>query len=247
MRALTRRSYDVYLPPGYSRAAAGGARFGALYLLHGSPGWPRLFVDAGNVGVAMDTLVARGRIRPFLIVLPDGRDGSFKSDTEWADSAHGRYESHVLDVVRAVDRRRPTLSDRDHRALAGNSVGAYAAVNLALRHLDVFGTVESWSGYFTQTRAGPFKHAGQALLAANSPALSVAARAPALARLPLHAFLYGGTRDPVTRQLGTFAARLRAAGADVIARVYEGGHDWRLWRAKTPLMLRYAATRIAAP
>ncbi len=239
-----RRAYDVYLPPGYTRAAARGVRFGVLYLLHGSPGWPRLFVDAGNLGVAMDVLVARQQIRPFLVVMPDGRDGSYKSDTEWADTPHGRYESFVLDVVHAVDRRWPTIADRAHRGLAGNSEGAYAAVNLALRHLDVFGTVESWSGYFTQAPSGPFKHADRAALIANSPALSVGSRAAQLARLPLHALLYGGAQDPDTRQLAPFAARLRAAGADVTARIYRGRHDWRLWRAQTPAMLRYAAARI---
>lgn len=242
----TRRAYDIYLPPGYARSAARGVRFGVLYLLHGSPGTPRLFLRAGALGVALDTLVARRQIRPFLIVMPDGGDGSLRSDTEWADTGHGRYESFVLDVVRAVDRRWPTIADRAHRAIAGNSEGAYGAVNIALRHPGRFATVESWSGYFTQTPTGPFRRASAAQLRANSPAAYVSSLRPRLRTLPLRAFLYGGAQDPGTRQLGPFAAQLRAAGATVTTRVWRGRHDWRLWRDRTPLMLRFAARGLGA-
>ena len=241
-----RRSYDAYLPTGYAAAAARGHRFGVLYLLHGSPGWPRLFVNAGALGVALDTLVARHAVAPFIIVMPDGRDGSFTSDTEWADTAHGRYDSFVLDVVRAVDQRFPTVPDRAHRVLAGNSEGAYAAANLTLRHLSTFAAFEAWSGYFRQSAGGVFKHAPASKLRANSPADAVHGLRGAIARLPLSAYLYGGTSDPETRQLAPFAAGLRAAGATVTTDVREGGHDWRLWRTRTPAMLRWAAARMGA-
>ena len=43
--------YDLYLPPGYAAAAAAGQRFPVVYLLHGAPGWPQRFTDAGDIGV----------------------------------------------------------------------------------------------------------------------------------------------------------------------------------------------------
>jgi enterochelin esterase-like enzyme len=238
------RSYDVYLPPGYAASAARGRRFGVLYLLHGAPGWPRLFVNAGALGVAIDTLTARRQIRRFIVVMPDGRDGSFASDTEWADTAHGRYESFVLDVVRAVDARWPTIPDREHRVLAGNSEGGYAAANIALRQPATFGAFEGWSGYYRQTPTGVFKHATEAQLRANSPLDLAVARRAALARLPLRAYLYGGAGDPATADLVPFARALRAAGATVTARLLPGRHDWRLWRAQTPAMMRWAAAQM---
>lgn len=235
------RSYDVYLPPGYAAAKARGQRFGVMYLLHGAPGWPRLFINAGAVGVAMDTLVEQRSITPFLIVMPDGRDGSFGSDTEWADTGHGRYESFVMKVVHAVDRRFPTIADRTHRVIAGNSEGAYAAANLGLRHLDTFGALEAWSGYYRQTRTGVYKKATSAVLRAASPMDYVSALKPEIARLPVCAYLYVGKKDPDARQQAPFAARLRAAGGMVTTAVLPGRHDWRLWRAQTPKMLRWAS------
>jgi enterochelin esterase-like enzyme len=240
------RTYDVYLPPGYAAAAAQGRRFGVLYLLHGAPGTPRLFVNAGALGVAVDTLVARHAIGPFLTVMPDGGDGSFAGDTEWADTRHGHYDSFVLDVVRAVDARWPTVADRSHRVLAGNSEGAYAAANLTLRHPATFGAFEGWSGYYHQTPVGVFKGATAARLRANSPIDLARTRRADLAKLPLHAYLFGGADDPATADLRPLGRALRAAGATVTERLLPGRHDWRLWRGQTPAMVHWAGQQIGA-
>jgi enterochelin esterase-like enzyme len=240
-RALrARRSYVVYLPAGYAAAAARGARFPALYLLHGTPGGPRQFLDIARVGVLQDMLLARGQAHPFLIVMPDGRDGSYASDTEWADTRHGRYESFVLDVVHDVDTRWPTLPDRAHRGIAGNSEGAYGAMNVGLRHLGTFGVIEAWSGYYVQTRSGPFRHAPPALVRANGPARYVASLAPRLRRDRVQAFVYTGDGDEYRAQSLAFAHALAEAGGWVSFADFHGRHDWRLWRQHAPAMLRFA-------
>jgi enterochelin esterase-like enzyme len=247
-RALGRQdTYTVYLPAGYAAAARRGERFGVLYLLHGSPGSQWLFVEVARVGVVDDTLVHEGAIRPLIIAMPSGRDGTFKDDTQWANSPHGRYGSYVLDVVRNVDRRFATVPDRRHRAIAGNSEGAYGAINLALRHLGTFSVAESWSGYYSQFPAGPFKGASPAALAAASPAAYVPSMAHRLTRLPLHALLYGGRLDAETAQLMPFAAELRRAGADVTARIVPGHHDWAVWRRWAPWAIRYAGDHMGGP
>jgi enterochelin esterase-like enzyme len=241
-----RRAYLIYLPPGYDRLSKAGKRFPVLYLLHGSPGFPALFLNAGDLGVALDKLVGAHRIGRMLVVMPNGRNGSFRTDTEWANAGSGRWESEVLDVVKAVDAAWPTIPDRRHRALAGDSEGGYAAVNIALHHLRTFGTVESWSGYFRQRRAGPFAHATPGQIARNSPVDYVWQLAPRLQRVRLHAFLYTGRRDGERRQVAAFARELAAAGATVRFALYPGRHEWRLWRAEIPHMLRYADARFRA-
>jgi enterochelin esterase-like enzyme len=235
-----KRGYVVYLPAGYAAAAARGLRFPVLYLLHGSPGWPRQFLDIARVGMLQDELLDKGQMRPFLIVMPDGRDGSYMSDTEWADTRHGRYESFVLDVVHAVDARWPTIARRAARALAGNSEGAFGAMNVALRHLETFGVVESWSGYYKAGHGGVFRQLSPALRQANSPVTYVAGIAPRLRRRPLHAFVYTGVQDEHAGQSLAFAHDLAAAGGDVTFGKFSGRHDWLLWRQQTPRMLRFA-------
>lgn len=236
-----RRSYLVYTPPGYASAAARGRRFPVLYLLHAPPGRPDGYIQAGAVNVRADILLARHVIHPFLMVLPYGKSHSFGNDTEWADARAGRYEGYVLDTVRAVDGRWATRPDRTHRVIAGLSEGAYGAANLAVRHLDLFGGFQSWSGYFTQTPTGPFAGLPEPLLRANSPTTIVPALAPRLARLPLRAFLYQGGQDDVSEPaMLAFAGELRRAGAEVGTAVYPGHHSWQLWRGQVPQMLRLA-------
>lgn len=241
------RSYVIALPPGYSRAVSMGRRFPVLYLLHGTSGSPRLLLGAGGVQVRLDSLLASREVRPFLIVMPDGRDGTRRSDTEWANTAHGRYEGLVLDTVRAVDSRWSTIAERAGRAIAGLSEGGYGSLNVALRNPRVFSVVESWSGYFRQTPTGPFKHASAAAVRANSPADYLGPSRGRLRLRPMRALLYAGRRDPALKGQTAIAGRLRAAGAQVVDATHPGHHDWRLWRGQMTQMLRYAGHEIWSP
>jgi enterochelin esterase-like enzyme len=236
----TKRAFLVYEPRGYAAAAARGQRFPVLYLLHGSPGSPKQFINIAAAGVALDTGIAQHTLRPFLIVMPDGSDGTFRKETEWANTPHGRYESLVLEIKRTVDQRFSTKRGRLYSAIGGNSSGGFGALNIALRHPTKFSIAEAWSGYALQSRRTAFAQASDALIRANSPALYVQSRAAQLRRYPLHAFIYDGRRDRGRHKPEAFARQLKAAGGDVTLARYPGRHDWRLWRAQTPHMLAYA-------
>ncbi|MBS1869162.1 MAG: hypothetical protein JSS99_05820 [Actinobacteria bacterium] len=243
-RALGRpATATIYLPPGYAAAARAGARFPALYLLHAPPGSPLGYLTIGALAPRMDALIARHQIRPFVVVIPDGHTSVDSNDTEWANAGAGRYESFVLDTVHAVDRAWATIPARGDRAIAGLSEGGYGAANVTLHNLATFGTFESWSGYFTQTPTFAFAGASQRLLAANSPNAYVGALRARLAAQPTYAFVYRGRSDRLTSHADTllFVQRFRAAGGHVAMAEYRGGHNWALWRARLPQMLRFAS------
>ncbi len=108
-RALhSMRHYLVYEPPGYDALVRSGKRLPVFYMLHGSPGIPDLYLKVGDVGVALDVLLHEHRVRPMLIVIPDGSNGSIWTDTEWADTPSGNYESFITDVIDDVQ---PSLRD----------------------------------------------------------------------------------------------------------------------------------------
>jgi enterochelin esterase-like enzyme len=233
--------YLVYLPPGYRQQAARGRRYPVLYLLHGVPGKFTAFTDVARIQVIANEMIASHRMPPVILVMPCGQPGTF-SDTEWANTTAGRWEDYVLEVVRQVDHRYATIPDRAHRGLAGDSEGAYGAVNIALHHLRTFSVIESWGGYFTQTPTAAFHGATPAQLRANSPTAYVGSLAPAIRRLGLRAWLYQGRTDSADPALMRgFAAQLHAAGADVRIGFFRGGHDWGLFRRQTPRMLVAAA------
>jgi enterochelin esterase-like enzyme len=139
--------YVVYTPPGYGNAATRTERYPVYYLLHGSPGRPAVFTDIAQLPVRMDNLISQRRMRPMILVFPDGRiGGSTYSDSEWANTPSGRFAGYVMNVVRDVDHRFRTLARRDDRVIAGFSAGAYGATNLALHHVATFANLQSWIG-----------------------------------------------------------------------------------------------------
>lgn len=237
--SLRRRAdYIVGLPPGYGS----GVRYPVYYLLHGSPGRPDVYLGIANLPARMDNLISQRRMRPMILVFPDGRiGGSVFSDSEWANTRAGAYASYVLDVVADVDRRFATLANRDDRVIAGYSAGAYGASNIALHHLGTFANLQAWSGYYVQTRTGVFKHAGAAALAANSPLRYVSRLRARLHVEPMRALLLSGRKDHYSRQTRSMADALAAAGASVSYALYPGGHDWELWHAHLNQLLVLAS------
>ncbi len=228
----------MYLPPGYTPTR----RYPVLYLLHGMPGRPQVFIDIANMDVRLDNQLARGHARPMIMVFPDGRiGGSTFSDSEWANTPSGDFESYVLNVVHDVDHRFSTLAKRQDRVIGGFSAGAYGALNITLHHLPVFGSVELWSGYFTQSRTGVFANASPATIAANSPLPYVPQIGRQLTADPIRAYMFVGRDDESSRQLLRMVQALRARGASVRYAIYRGGHDWQVWYPRLNQMLTIAS------
>jgi enterochelin esterase-like enzyme len=141
----TRRRMLVYLPPGYTTTT----KYPVLYLLHGIGGdeteWQR-FTQPENI---LDNLLADGKAVPMILVFPNGR--AQKDDHPTGNmfahaAAFATFEGDLLnDVIPAIESRYSTLTDREHRALAGLSMGGGQTLNFGLTHLDRF----AWLGAFS--------------------------------------------------------------------------------------------------
>jgi len=244
--ALHRRAdYLVYLPPGYGQSTR---RYPTYYLLHGSPGRPEVYLGIANMPVRMDNLISRHRMAPMILVMPDGRiGGSTYSDSEWANTPSGNYAGYVIDVVHDVDHRFLTIPNRRDRVIAGFSAGAYGATNVFLHNIRLFANLQSWSGYYLETRTGVFANASHATLADNSPLDYIHRVAGLIARFPVRAFLFVGRDDDDSPQTQPMADALATAGAIVSYALYRGGHDWQLWHAHLNQLLILASRDATAP
>jgi enterochelin esterase-like enzyme len=229
--------YLVYLPADY----APSRRLPVFYGLHGMPGRPLAFTAHADIESRLEKLIRHGRVPPMILVFPDGRiDGRTATDSEWANTPSGRFESYVVDLVHDVDHRFATLPHRQDRVIAGLSAGAYGAANVGLHQLRLFGSIQVWSGYFIETHDGVFAHATPAQMAYNSPIDYVRRLRRALRRYSLRIFLYIGYHDEFRPQIAPMAAALKVEGADVGWAIYPGGHSWQLWSARTDQMLTMA-------
>ncbi len=239
------QSVIVYLPPGYASHPL--ERYPVFYLLHGFPGFPEQFLLTGQMGIHLDALVAKKRIRPLILVMPFGSTGTF-TDKEWANGIrpHEGWETFVArDVVRAIDARYRTIATAAGRAIGGLSEGGYAALNIALHHPAEFSVVESWSGYQVADNIRSIFGGRKALLAQNSPSAYVSRAAAALRRHHVYVWFYSGTNDSLRSQNEAFARQLAALRVPHEFFVVRGGHDWAIWRGQAARALTVAAARLA--
>lgn len=233
------RFADLYLPPGYTQSR----RYPVLYLLHGFWGSPGSFVHGLRFAQVADLQITRGKAAPFIAVMPPGGPKGKSSNGEWA----GVWEDYVVrDVVPWVDHHFAT--DPTQRALAGLSAGGYGAIDIGLRHLRMFKTLESWGGYFRPFRDGPFVHATRGVLDAHDPELLARRERAALIRAGVRVFLSTGTygHGPVAaRWTVQFAHELSSLDVQHLL-VVEPRRIHFVWRAQLPAAIDYALPATSA-
>ncbi len=232
-----RDQVQVVLPPGYS--AHPRQRYPVLYLLHGFPGQPSAFVNIGRVASIEATLVAQGRMKPLILVMPGGTR-AFLTDTEWANGI-GRgnaWDTFVArELVHAIDSRYRTIATGAARGIGGLSEGGYGALNIGLHHPGEFGLLESWSGYMTAFHIRSVFGAGTSLLGYNSPAVWVRSVVAQVRAHHTYIWFYSGRSDPLAAQNRVFAAELGSLGVAHHFYTIPGNHTWGLWRSQIELAL----------
>jgi enterochelin esterase-like enzyme len=141
----TRRKMQVITPPGYSKER----KYPVLYVLHGIGGDETEWERFAKPDVLLDNLIADGKAVPMIIVLPNGRaevDDHSKDNVFQHAPAFAAFENDLLnDVIPAIESKYSVQSDREHRALAGLSMGGGQSLNFGLSHLDKF----AWIGGFS--------------------------------------------------------------------------------------------------
>jgi enterochelin esterase-like enzyme len=143
----TRRKANVYLPPGYSS----DRKYPVLYLLHGIGGDETEWIRFATPDALVDNLIAAKLAVPMIVVIPNGRalaDDSATGNQMAPEKLAGfaRFEQDLLDnLIPAIEKKYAALTDREHRALAGLSMGGGQSLNIGLGHLDTF----AWIGAFS--------------------------------------------------------------------------------------------------
>lgn len=141
----TTRKMNVYTPPGYSPEK----RFPVLYLLHGIGGDETEWQRFATPDVLFDNLIADGKAVPMIVVMPNGRaqkNDRAEGNVMASAPAFAVFEKDLLDdVIPTIESRYSVQADREHRALAGLSMGGGQSLNFGLTNLDTF----AWVGGFS--------------------------------------------------------------------------------------------------
>ncbi len=216
----TRRCF-VYTPPGYDTNLS--ARYPVLYLQHGmgedARGWP----DQGRAGFILDNLIAAGKAQPMIVVMDDG------GITPGAMTGPGRdgrpmfwdkfTQVLIEDIIPMIDSTYRTNPDREHRAMAGLSLGGTQTLEITQAHLDDFAYIGIFSAPFGFPKIPEGFHG---LL--GDPA--------AFAREVKVLFLSIGTAEGgMTASGRNFHRALEKAGLKHVYYESPGtAHEWQTWR-----------------
>lgn len=142
-----KRKALIYTPPSYDK----GKKYPVLYLLHGIGGDEKEWLRGGQPQVILDNLYADKKIEPMIVVMPNGR--AMKDDRAGGNifdslkvQAFATFERDLLnDLIPFMEKKYPVSKDREHRAIAGLSMGGGQSLNFGLGNLDKF----AWVGGFS--------------------------------------------------------------------------------------------------
>lgn len=141
------RRIDVYTPPGYE---TGKGTYPVMYLLHGSGDTENGWVKIGRANFILDNLIAAGKAKPMIVVMPYGRArqdvylGPAPPPAQPADPK--AFENDLLkDVMPFAEKLYRISAKPADRAIAGLSMGGGQALSVGLNHLDIFHTVGAFS------------------------------------------------------------------------------------------------------
>jgi len=235
----TWRDAFVYLPPDYDSSKA---RYPVLYLQHGGGEDETGWIRQGKANFILDNLIAGGHTKPMIIVMANGyasRAGYVVPDLtgkqfgspEFIKVMQERMSAFEDDMTQAlipfIDKTFRTISDRDHRAMAGLSMGGMQTFQVTFNHLDLFSYIGGFSG------------AGNPFLAGNNKfdtktAYKGVMADPAAFAKRVHLLWIGvGTNEPERMKSGLESLHTSLDEGKIQHVFYESpgtDHEWQTWR-----------------
>ncbi len=148
-----KRRITIYTPPGYEGS---NEKYPVLYLLHGAGGDEEAWMELGRASQILDNLIARGKARPMIVVMPNGNvsqgaapgegiRGFYKPQFMVPGTMNGRYEETFMDIVNFVEDNYRVKAGKASRAVAGLSMGGFHSLHISRYYPNTFDYVGLFS------------------------------------------------------------------------------------------------------
>jgi enterochelin esterase family protein len=211
-----KRRAHVYLPPGYTR---GSKRYPVLYLVHGAGDSDDSWTSTGHAHYILDNLIAAGRAKPMIIVMPAGHTPDRPGSTMLGNVDFGN--DLLKDLIPAIDAVFRTEAKAPSRAMAGLSMGGAHTIQFGLPHSEVFRYVGIFSmGLGMGGNQDDIRRYEQQ----NGAALARSAKEMKLVYYAM------GKEDFLYATVAPTRAMLDRAGVSHQYNESGGGHTWINWR-----------------
>jgi enterochelin esterase-like enzyme len=215
------RDFYVYTPPGYD--PRGKQTYPVLYLLHGFGYDASSWTAAGAANAILDNLIAQGKAKPMLVVMPLGygapeflaRGFEAFRDRSLTDRNYDKFREALLtEVIPRIEASYLVNTDRNSRAIAGLSMGGSESLLTGLNTLDKFGWIGAFSSGGT---AEEFDKKFPALDSKTAEQLRLL-------------WIACGTDDESIAYNRAFGAWLASKNIKHVDIETPGAHTWMVWR-----------------
>ncbi len=245
--------YSVLLPEGYDKSEN---RYPVIYLFHGIGGDYSSWLEYGNLAATVDRLIGNGKIKPCIIVMPDGYL-SYYNDTFDGSFPYERF--FINEFVPFIDNKYPTLANQANRAVGGFSMGGFGSLSIALRNRNIFNTVAALSAsirtdeqYMSEMPQGGWDDQWGRIFGGTGDTGAKRITRYYKERSPYHILKNSGVTDGFNIMLdigdkeGTLCRSneelhrmLVKKGIEHKWTVRDGAHDFKCWNAALPEMLMF--------
>jgi enterochelin esterase family protein len=222
------RRITIYTPPGYENTSE---KYPVLYLLHGAGGDEEAWITLGRTAQIMDNLIAKGKAKPMIVVMPngnviqdaapgEGNQGFYKPQFMIPKTMDGTYEANFTDIIKFVETNYRVKTEKAHRAIAGLSMGGFHSLHISRYYPNTFDYVGLFSAAIL-----PNQNAVHEVYQNFDETLKQQMEnGYALYWIGIGKtdFLYDANKQ--------YREKLDNLGMEFIYRETEGGHIWKNWR-----------------
>lgn len=225
---LTRRM-TVYTPAGYE---SGKQKYPVLYLLHGIGGDEQAWTELGRAAQILDNLIAQGKAQPMIVVMTNGNISQEAAPGETSEgftvptmalpkTMDGYFEQAFPDVISFVEKTYRVKKDKEHRAIAGLSMGGFHSLFISINHPDTFGYIGLFSAAVDQQQKGGLQN----IYADREKKID-----QLFAQHPRLFWIGIGKTDFLYKNNADLRSYLDSRHFPYEYLETEGGHIWRNWR-----------------
>lgn len=265
-KAMPQRRLSVYLPAVYTTNSR--LYLPVLYLLHGTGGDEMAWLDMGRLAQIMDNLIATGKVPPMIVVMPNGiadldaapgqspymqGKASHMNMNSWLGRTEAAFPREIIPFI---EKRFRTIHDKQHRAIAGLSMGGMHAMAISANNPDMFDYV----GLFSPQAITPLTDRNIDIIKRlNQHFEKIADKLPESLRDKVDAsseqmqnidiykdmdkklktqfsaspnlyYIAIGSKDPLFKFVKSFRKKVSEAGGTYLYNESDGGHSWDNWR-----------------
>lgn len=222
----TWRSINIYTPPGYDKSVK--EQYPVLYIQHGGGEDERGWAVQGKTDIILDNLIAEGKAKPMLVVIPNGNVSKpGVSAGGYNDEAMAVFKEEITgSIIPFIESNYRVKPGAENRAISGLSMGGGQAFYTGLRNTDIFGSI----GVFSTGLFGGISQSGGSTFDPEKTIPGILTNPESFNKKLKLFYISVGEQDPRIEATKKLVQTFNEKSLKVTFASFPGAHEWQVWR-----------------